>query len=47
MDGLSAGVSALLTLDIKLGTVKDHVHRILSKTGLDSRAAVAALWRDG
>lgn len=36
-----------LALNIKLGTVKDHVHRILSKTGLDSRAAVAARWREG
>ncbi len=33
-----------LALGISLGTVKDHVHHILSKTGLDSRAAVAALW---
>ena len=34
-----------IALDISLGTVKDHVHRILKKSGLDSRAAVAALWR--
>ncbi|MFK7989772.1 MAG: LuxR C-terminal-related transcriptional regulator [Sandaracinaceae bacterium] len=33
-----------LALGIALGTVKDHVHRILDKTGLDSRAAVAATW---
>lgn len=33
-----------LALDISLGTVKDHVHRILTKSGLDSRAAVAARW---
>ncbi len=34
-----------LALGISLGTVKDHVHRILDKSGLDSRAAVAARWR--
>lgn len=34
-----------MALEIKVSTVKDHVHRILSKSGLDSRAAVAALWR--
>lgn len=33
-----------LALGIALGTVKDHVHRVLDKTGLDSRAAVAAAW---
>lgn len=33
-----------LALDIAVATVKDHVHRILTKTGLDSRAAVAAAW---
>lgn len=26
-------------------TVKDHVHRILAKTGLRNRSAVAAAWR--
>jgi DNA-binding NarL/FixJ family response regulator len=31
-------------LVITLGTVKDHVHSILAKTGLRSRAAVAATW---
>jgi DNA-binding NarL/FixJ family response regulator len=31
-------------LCISLGTVKDHVHRILEKTGLHSRTAVAAAW---
>lgn len=31
-------------LFISLGTVKDHVHAILTKTGLPSRAAVAAAW---
>lgn len=34
-------------LSISLGTVKDHVHRILAKSGLGSRAEVAAVWRDG
>ena len=32
------------TLVITLATVKDHVHRILEKTQLRSRAAVAAAW---
>lgn len=32
------------TLFISLGTVKDHVHAVLVKTGLPSRAAVAAAW---
>lgn len=36
-----------LALGISVGTVKDHVHRILDKSGLDSRAAVAARWRQG
>jgi DNA-binding NarL/FixJ family response regulator len=31
-------------LVISLATVKDHVHSILTKTGLTSRAAVAAAW---
>ena len=31
-------------LFISLATVKDHVHAILAKTGLDSRARVAAAW---
>lgn len=35
-----------LALDIALATVKDHVHRILKKSGLDSRAAVAAAWSE-
>ncbi len=34
-------------LVLTIGTVKDHVHRILGKTGLRGRAAVAAAWRDG
>ena len=29
---------------LSVATVKDHVHRILVKTGLPSRAAVAAAW---
>ncbi len=33
-----------IALGITVATVKDHVHRILHKTGLDSRTAVAALW---
>ena len=32
-------------LGITEGTVKDHVHRVLHKTGLASRTAVAAAWR--
>lgn len=32
-------------LRITVGTVKDHVHHILAKTGLPSRAAVAGAWR--
>lgn len=35
-----------LALGISLATVKDHVHRILVKTNLDGRAAIAAAWRD-
>lgn len=34
-----------VALGISVATVKDHVHRILAKSGLDGRAAVAALWR--
>lgn len=34
-----------VALDITVATVKDHVHRILTKAGLDSRAAIAAAWR--
>ena len=36
-----------LALGISVPTVKDHVHRILTRTGLDSRAAVAAAWHGG
>jgi DNA-binding NarL/FixJ family response regulator len=32
-------------LHIALATVKDHMHRILAKTGLPNRAAVASAWR--
>lgn len=31
-------------LFISLATVKDHVHAVLTKTGLESRARVAAAW---
>jgi DNA-binding CsgD family transcriptional regulator len=34
-------------LGIRLATVKDHVHRVLRKTRLPSRAAVAAAYRGG
>jgi DNA-binding NarL/FixJ family response regulator len=33
-----------LALAISVGTVKDHVHRILVKSGLDGRTQVAAVW---
>ncbi len=33
-----------LALGIAVGTVKDHVHAILRKSGLDGRAAVAGQW---
>jgi DNA-binding NarL/FixJ family response regulator len=32
-------------LVISVSTAKDHVHRILAKTGLASRAAVASAWQ--
>lgn len=32
-------------LVLTVATVKDHVHRILRKSGLPSRAAVTAAWR--
>ena len=32
-------------LGVTVGTTKDHVHRILAKTGLASRAEVGAAWR--
>ena len=40
-DGLSNKQIAR-RMGLSLPTVKDHVHRILEKTGLDNRAAVAA-----
>jgi two-component system, NarL family, nitrate/nitrite response regulator NarL len=33
-----------LALGLSVATVKDHVHRILRKTGLGNRAAVASAW---
>jgi DNA-binding NarL/FixJ family response regulator len=32
-------------LHVSLATVKDHVHHILTKTGLSNRAAIAGRWR--
>lgn len=32
------------SLFISLATVKDHVHNILSKTGLEGRAAIVSAW---
>lgn len=32
------------SLGIALATVKDHVHRILAKTALPNRAAIAVAW---
>ena len=37
-------VEIAATLVIAHGTVKDHVHSVLAKTGLRSRAAVAGAW---
>lgn len=34
-----------LALGISVTTVKDHVHRILHKSGLDGRSAIAATYR--
>jgi DNA-binding NarL/FixJ family response regulator len=56
LSGREREVAALLTdglsnkqiacrLRITLATVKDHVHRILRKTGLPNRAAVAAAFK--
>lgn len=42
-DGLT-NVQVARGLGIEVGTVKDHVHAILRKTGLPGRAAVAAAW---
>jgi DNA-binding NarL/FixJ family response regulator len=33
------------TLGISVGTVKDHVHRILAKSGLQTRTALAVRWQ--
>jgi len=33
-----------LALGIRVATVKDHLHHILTKTQLDGRSAVAAAW---
>ena len=35
---------AAMTLRISVHTVKDHVHAILTKLGLESRAQLAAAW---
>jgi DNA-binding NarL/FixJ family response regulator len=42
-DGLS-NKDIARRLFISLATVKDHVHRILAKTGLPNRTAVATAW---
>ncbi|HWL94709.1 MAG TPA: LuxR C-terminal-related transcriptional regulator, partial [Phycisphaerae bacterium] len=45
---VSAGLSnkqIAKSLFLSLATVKDHVHRILSKTGLANRAAIAAAYQ--
>ncbi len=34
-------------LFISIATTKDHVHAVLSKTGLPNRAAVASEWHGG
>jgi DNA-binding NarL/FixJ family response regulator len=47
-DLIAAGMSNAAIaahLVVSVATVKDHVHRILRKTGLASRAAVGAAWR--
>lgn len=43
-DGL-ANKQIALRLHLALATVKDHVHRILEKTGMSNRAALAAAYR--
>jgi DNA-binding CsgD family transcriptional regulator len=43
-DGLSNKQIAR-RLALAVGSVKDHVHRILTKTGLANRAGVAAAWK--
>ena len=47
LKAIDAGKDIAIALGIRLSTVKDHVHRVLDKTGLDSRAAIAAAWRGG
>ena len=45
---LAAGLSnreIATELFVSVATVKDHVHHILTKTGLANRAAVAGRWR--
>ena len=34
-------------LEISIGTVKDHVHAILTKTGFESRSQLIAAWYGG
>ena len=36
-----------VALGISLGTVKDHVHAILTKTGFESRSQLIAAWYGG
>lgn len=36
-----------VALSITLGTVKDHVHSILTKTGFESRSQLIAAWYGG
>lgn len=43
--GGSANGEIAAALMISEATVKDHVHSILRKTGLKTRAAVAGAWR--
>ena len=43
-DGL-ANKQIAKALHISLATVKDHVHRILSRSGLSNRAAIASAYR--
>lgn len=36
-----------VALSISLGTVKDHVHSILTKTGFETRSQLIAAWYGG
>lgn len=36
-----------VSLSIALGTVKDHVHAVLTKTGFDTRSQLIAAWYGG